>query len=464
MLTHSPPLPLTIWYTNSKRKMTAEDEEGALLALSHRERVHRIALCIPAPNLCKFIATMDEAYPILERICISSRPRDATNQPFPGTFEAPNLRHVWTTWRPIGSPLLTTAVGLVNLELIDIPSSPWSPPTYILTQLLRMPHLETLRIHFCTPHPNRDVGDVETSTMTHATLPNLHVFSFRGVSTYMEGFARIIAPTLSILDVQFFNQLTFGVPCLLQFIQASDSLSFSAVEIAFDRDFVRLMAAPDRSWRQCPLRLQIACKFLDWQVASAVQILDTLLPVLSGVEKLTLSHVAHNPSLHDEVDTTQWRKLFRPFSNLKTLCVTESLELLPNLVAFQGNVFTSFKYEREEAGYLVFVNAPTLGVCLRGPMVNGSGVPVTTGLVFGQDLKTCVRDTVIDVIRDVVRLTPPPSDGPQTGRTSPCSALSFNSLCGAVSLSLHERWLPALVVRCVEHLMKWGMEEEALFR
>jgi hypothetical protein len=111
------------------------------------------------------------------------------------------------------------------------------------------------------------------------------------------------------------------------------------------------------------------------------------------------------------------------------------------------------------------INGPTLGVCLRGPMLNGSGVPVTAGLVFGRDLKTCVRDTAIDAIRDAVRLTPPTSDGPQTGKTcSPFLLCHLIHLCGEVSLSLHERRLPALVVRCAEHLMKWGMEEEGLFR
>lgn len=29
---------------------------------------------------------------------------------------------------------------------------------------------------------------------------------------------------------------------------------------------------------------------------------------------------------------------------------------------------------------------------------------------------------------------------------------------------LEERLLPALIVRCVQHLSKWGVEEEGLFR
>jgi hypothetical protein len=380
MLAHSPPLPLTIWYTNGNRTMSAKDDEGALLALSHSDRVHRIALWMPAPNLGKFIAAMDEEFPILERICIGSPPKDSVSLAFPGTFQAPNLRHVWTTCRPIGSPLLTTTVGLVNLELMDIPPSPWFPPSYILARLSLMPQLATLRIHFHSPHPNRNVGD---PSAMHVTLPNLQVFSYRGVSAYLEGLAQIRAPTLNILDIKFFNQLTYIIPHLLQFMQASESL-FSAVKITFDRNFVDLMAALDQSWQQCPLRLQIVCKDFDWQVASAVQILNTLLPVLSGAEELTLSHVAHNrlSNLHDGVERTQWRKLFRPFSNVKTLSVPESLsvrlsrslhsedgemplELLPNLLIIQhvdgssfGNVFTSFINEREAAGHPVHLVTP----------------------------------------------------------------------------------------------------------
>jgi hypothetical protein len=380
MLAHSPPLPLAICYSNDDHEMTAEDEEGALLALSHRDRVHRIALWMPAQNLCKFIAAMDEEYPILEHICIGSRPRGSTSPSFPETFQAPNLRHVWTTCHPIGSPLLTTTMGLVKLELSDIPPSPWFSPTYILPRLSLMPHLEILRIHFYTPHPNRDV---EPSTLPHVTLPNLLIFSFRGVSGYLEGLARIRAPRLSIFDVQFFNQLTFSVPRLLQFLQAPESPGFSTVEVGFVKDFVGLIAAPNRSSRPYRLRLQIMCKDFDWQVASAVQILDTLSPVLSGVDNLALIHLAHNrlSELPDEVDRTQWRKLFRPFSNVKALSVPESLsgrisrslrsedgemplELLPNLRFLRhpdgggygniyGNIFASFINERRAAGHRV---------------------------------------------------------------------------------------------------------------
>jgi hypothetical protein len=52
--------------------MTTEDENNALFALSHRDLVRRISLRMPAPNLGKFVAAMDEEFrvTVLERMCV----------------------------------------------------------------------------------------------------------------------------------------------------------------------------------------------------------------------------------------------------------------------------------------------------------------------------------------------------------------------------------------------------------
>jgi hypothetical protein len=106
--------------------------------------------------------------------------------------------------------------------------------------------------------------------------------------------------------------------------------------------------------------------------------------------------------------------------------------------------------------------SPTLGNCVRGAMRNSSGSAAIGGMVFGRNLKTCVHDTAIDAIR----LAPPTSDNHQSGRGIFCiCVLSCIYLSrGVASPVLRERRLPALVVRCAEHLMKWGVEEEGLFR
>jgi hypothetical protein len=384
MLTHSPPFPLIIFYNDSDREMTAEDNEGALLAISHRDRVRRISLCMPAPNLEKFMAVMDEDFPVLERICLGSKLEDSRRLIFSTTFQAPNLSHIWTD--SIGFPLRTNAGGLVNLELIDIPASTYFPASYILALVSLMPHLETLVIHFSSPPPMPDVADVgrrlsDTWVVAHPLI-HLYMLSFRGVSAYLESLvARISAPALSVLDIRLFNQLIFTVPRLLQFMQTSENLSYRSLKLTFNKDFVGLMLYNRTPWQHpLPVRLRIMCRHLDWQVSSAIQILCALSPVLSVLEKLTLDHVEDTQWL-DEVGRTHWRGLLRPLIGIKSLCVSSTLvrglshslcseggemplELFPNLRELQyfggqnaqaWSALNLFINERKAAGHAVIL-------------------------------------------------------------------------------------------------------------
>ena len=118
MLAHSPPLPFVIDY-NEDRDITAE-EEGIILALGKRDRVCRVRLQMPVPNMQKIIMAIDEEYPVLEYLIMW--PSTADNSAalmFPETFRAPHLRHLmlFGFTLPIGSRLLTTAMGIVTLCL-----------------------------------------------------------------------------------------------------------------------------------------------------------------------------------------------------------------------------------------------------------------------------------------------------------------------------------------------------------
>jgi hypothetical protein len=163
----------------------------------------------------------------------------------------------------------------------------------------------------------------------------------------------------------------------------SETLSFNTVRLTFNNYFAHLGAFQLGERRRYPFRVQIMCRHLDWQVSSAAQILDTIQPVLSVVETLTLIHEAHDQSSawHNEVDRTRWRQLLRPFTNLKTLRVDRELigklapslqtedgeaplELLPNLkeVGYSGgdharDPFTTFLNERQITGHPVNLTA-----------------------------------------------------------------------------------------------------------
>jgi hypothetical protein len=378
MLAHSPLLPIVIHY-HHHWVITAKDVSGILLALRHRDRVRRVDLW-NLPNLRKVIAAMGGQFLILERMYIHSW----TKFVLPSKFNAPNLRHLRlsTALVPIGSQLLTTTpAGLVTLELLNIPTFDYFPLSYILTRLSFMLQLEKLSIGFPIPNPDDDVERqlYVSPDMITVTLPNLRWFVFHGASAYyLRGLvAFITVPSLSFVHAKFFYHFPLS---LLQFMQTSESLSFSSVKLAFEDYSVHITADP---WRaSSPLDLQIV--YDDWdltsQVEDAVDIFghDTLSPLLSTVEQVTLSYNHCMESLrHSDVHRSQWRELFRPFINAKTLCVRgahvglilyrflsldgqQTLEFLPNLEEVEYSLghdteeaLTAFADERQVAGHPV---------------------------------------------------------------------------------------------------------------
>ncbi|KAI0743778.1 hypothetical protein C8Q80DRAFT_1183099 [Daedaleopsis nitida] len=87
---------------------------------------------------------------------------------------------------------------------------------------------------------------------------------------------------------------------------------------------------------------------------------------------------------------------------------------------------------------------PQLGRRFRGPKLSSSGVSVLGGLVFKRNLQTCVRETAIEEV--LMRL----ADG------RPDEVYGHRPL--------ESRLLPALVLRCAQHILRWGVQEEGLFR
>ena len=194
MLADSPPLPLVIDYLDEYRGVTAQDEEGTTLALKQRGRVRRVRLDMPAMNLQTFIMVIDEEYPILEYLVIWNRIKDTTGTilVLPEKLQAPRLRHLALVGfaLPIGSRLLSTAVGLVTLCLVMNHPSTYVPPNTLLLWLSSMPRLETLVITFLSFLLNIDAEGqlAHTPAMTPVALPNLHFFTFRGGGTWRHSF------------------------------------------------------------------------------------------------------------------------------------------------------------------------------------------------------------------------------------------------------------------------------------
>ena len=210
MLARSPPLPLVIDYNEG----FSVEEEGIILALEQRDRVRRIRLQVPVPNMQRLIMAIDEEYPVLEHlIMVPSTEDKSTALVLPETLQAPHLRHLSLRGFDLrkGSRLLTTSLGIVTLCLYMEHPYAYFQPNTLLRWISSMPHLKTLQVEFLFPIPNRDVErqPIHTPIVTDITLPNLRLFAFRGVGAYLEAVVRrIAAPHLERLVIQFYKQLT----------------------------------------------------------------------------------------------------------------------------------------------------------------------------------------------------------------------------------------------------------------
>ena len=379
LLAHSPPFPLVIDHRSCD--ITTEDEEGIILSLKQRDRVRRVRLDLPVTSLQKIVVAIKEEYPILEYLLIGPENSDIAILIFPETLQAPHLRHIVLCGftLPMGSRLLTTAMGLVTLCLyIDRPSSYFYPNT-LLQWLSFMPQLETLIVFFLLPLRDHDAVRQLTHTLIimPVTLPNLHRFTFKGVSSYLEALLhRITTPRLEKFEVTFFNQLTFFVPHLLQFKNPTANLRFDAVRFNFSDDGVGVAFALGEYFDMFIVAIIVECWHLDWQVSSVAQIFNSPGQLFSAVGHLSLNHGEHSLSTeeHNEVERAEWRRLLSPFSNVKTLQIGDGLveelsrslqpedgehpsELLPELQELRHSgsgdtdgAFTSFISARQNTG------------------------------------------------------------------------------------------------------------------
>ena len=374
MLSHSPPFPLTIYYPGklgAVDAMSDEDKRGAIFVLRQRERVRRVHIAAPAASLHDLVGAMDNEYPILQRLIIRSQAQRPENHSDTRIRNRNRSDNVTVTLRaefraplmhrlilsnvaiPTSSRLLSGAGSdLVRISLQDFPTSaPDFHPAHLTAQLGAFSRLEVLTVHFRVAIPNRDVvRSLQGASATRVVLPRLRMFAYRGGSAYLEGIlARLEAPELRTMNVEFFNQFSFSLPSLLQFARTAHALTFRSAELHFDEDYVSLIVDPldkrtggNDAVRPHPLLIQVKGKALDWQVTSISQICSTIAPLLAQTEVLTLGFHKAGPDPAAAgaaeagvveaaagwqggdvaVDRVQWRALLRIFAGVKTVQLT----------------------------------------------------------------------------------------------------------------------------------------------
>lgn len=89
--------------------------------------------------------------------------------------------------------------------------------------------------------------------------------------------------------------------------------------------------------------------------------------------------------------------------------------------------------------------------------MNARGTAVAGGIVFGRKLSAVVHETAIGVgIPDYFARGNPVNSKPTLETPGHATQEELKAL--------ETRRLPALVVRCAQHLLLWGVGEEGLFR
>jgi hypothetical protein len=140
------------------------------------------------------------------------------------------------------------------------------------------------------------------------------------------------------------------------------------------------------------------------------------------------------------------------------------LRRTPDAPSSSSSVTTGSSVSISDSEAFTGPSGPVLGKRLRGPLRARSGV------VFGRDLRSVVRETGVGVGKpkawggrwrnwdEDVEVDVAGDGGEEEGDGA--KRISMREQLKA----LDERKLPALVVRCAQHLLLWGIQEEGLFR
>ena len=332
-LAHLPPLPLVIEYNNMTSTRLRQDELSILAGLQEHSRVRRIFLQAPFTCLGSFLATMNNPYPILEHLSLSSTTEEEADVILPSTFRATNLRHLalYGMGLPSGLSLFASTTTLVTLTLTRIPAPYYFHPGHLVTQIKGLLHLEELSIGFAVPIPLPSTEvELLPAPMPRVTLPTLKRLMFRGVAVYLENLvAQINAPLLEQLTVTLFFELAFTLVALTKFIHTTGALRCLSTKVLFKKEGVSIVTNNGESLSSGGLTIDVNCEHLDWQIDAATQCCRALEQVLSDVEELTLELDWDSDGMPsdwgDSLDSMLWHGLLLPFSSAKKLQIGSSL-------------------------------------------------------------------------------------------------------------------------------------------
>jgi hypothetical protein len=339
-----PALPIFIRYDVWDAPLSRQDEDNAIAALKHSDRIRDINLPLPLSNLLEKSTIWLESFPALECLCIGSEyGTRKTFMVFPSTFlggstpTSHRLRHIQLqdVSIPTLPQLLLSSRDLVSLALgsgIFSDGGILPPPDAFATCLSATTQLESLHFHFTGPVSPE--GETSTHSVSHP--PSLVVLSaliritFEGTNEYFEDFvSRIRAPLLKRITVHVLDlepPQVLDISQLSQFISRTEymrscpvetraSLSESCFQIKLDFPLPSPL-------QQQEIYLEVMCDQESGGASQLVNVCRQLSPLISGVKLVNIGAYTEPTSTQDEADTSSWLKLFRQFSGAREVALS----------------------------------------------------------------------------------------------------------------------------------------------
>jgi hypothetical protein len=326
-----PTLPLAVSFKATRE--SALMPKNITAALRHLDRIWQVELCVTSSMTRSLAEIIQKPCQALESISITVEDATGTSIPvrnaFLGGF-APHLKEIkldgiFYPFPKLRQVLLSTN-NLVELRLSEIPNAVYFSPDDLVTGLSTLVRLKSLSVgfYFTASHPPPNVTHPPHQ---RTTLPSLTSLDFHGASEYLEEFmARINSPALCKITIRLFNQIFFEIPQFCEFILRPNALgSPTWVIVTHSAESVSVLLNGNE---HCVLGT--SCRRLDWQLSFVVEILAQLTPLLSSVRSLTIQKGDELPSMED-MDSTQWLELFRPFTHVTLVRVSEE-QLVPSIV------------------------------------------------------------------------------------------------------------------------------------
>ena len=332
-------LPIVVQYGGAPNlnPPAPEDDDNIIAALKQSDRVSSISLTVTS-TLIEKLSAISEPLSELEELVLMSQ--DNAQLTFPSTFLwGPHIHtlHLTRIAFPSLVPLLSPCQAIVDLQLHEIPGAGYFPPEEFANALSGMSQLRSLSLHLLSFPRRRSYLDLPAPPEEHIVLPALTLLKYRGISKYLDNLvARIDAPLLGDIDITFFSQPTMDALQLGRFIERIGMQTLlSQADVVAHSYAISISLFNTSAPQDTPLRIQISCKQLDWQLSCMAQVCDRISPFLSRVITLGIN-TAQSLGGKNDGNSEPWLDLLRSFKFSGVECFSVDSEVTTDILRVLG--------------------------------------------------------------------------------------------------------------------------------